>query len=130
MSRRLGRIERAILRVIERDHEDGAVHVSSWNVIVELFYPKGGWVADWSPTAAQCKAVTRAMNSFVHKHPQYALMGGQGRKRLYLYEPGDPVSTIWAKMSVEQRRFVSRLMAREALAGPPSHIFGRGPVGR
>ena len=58
--------------------------------------------------AAQRKAVSRAMHSFVRKHPQYALTGGQGRKRLYLYEPSDPLSTMWAKMSVEQRDHVSR----------------------
>ena len=56
------------------------------------------------------QAITRAPHSFVRKHLQYALMGEQGRKRLYLYEPGDSLSTMWAKMSVEQRTFVSRSM--------------------
>lgn len=57
------------------------------------------------------------MRSFVRKHPQYALTGGQGRKRLYLYEPSDPVSVTWAKMTVESpsRKHVSRTAAEEAV---------------
>ena len=130
MSKGLGRIERVIAREIEDAytprHGSGpsSVHVSSWDLAVDLFYPKdGSWNTDWSPTAAQRKAVSRAMHSFVRKHPQYALTGGQGRKRLYLYEPSDPLSTMWAKMSVEQRHHVSRSMAQAALDEP--HHEGR-----
>ena len=43
------------------------------------------------------------MRSFVRKHPQYALMGGQGRKRLYLYEISDPLSVAWASANVTSR---------------------------
>ena len=52
---------------------------------------------------AKQKSILRALHSFVRKHPESALMGGQGRKRLYLYEPGDPISALWAKLSIERR---------------------------
>jgi hypothetical protein len=34
---------------------------------------------------------------------------------LYLYEPADPISAIWAKLSVERAKFVSRSEAMAAL---------------
>ena len=46
--------------------------------------------------------VTRAMRSIVRKYPQYAL-AGKGCMVLYLYEPADPISTIWANLNVERR---------------------------
>ena len=55
-------------------------------------------------TPAQRKAVTRAMRSYARKHQRYALAGGQGRKQLYLYEPDDPLSAMWAKMQVANRK--------------------------
>jgi hypothetical protein len=58
----------------------------------------------WQPTLAQRKAVTRAMRTFVRKHPQYALTGGQGRRELYLYDTADPLSVLWAKLNVERRQ--------------------------
>ena len=61
------------------------------------------------------KAVTRAMRSFVRKFPQYALTGGKEREMLYLYEPADPISAMWAKLSVERPKFVSRSEAMAAL---------------
>ena len=42
------------------------------------------------PTPAQRKAIWRAMHTVVSKHPQYALMGGEGQSPLWLYEPADP----------------------------------------
>jgi hypothetical protein len=39
------------------------------------------------------------MRSFVRKHPQFALTGGRGRKPLMLYEPGDPLSAMRAKLA-------------------------------
>jgi hypothetical protein len=54
-------------------------------------------------TNAQTKALIRAMHSFCGKSNRYALTGGQGRRHLYLYEIGDPVSAMWAKMNVERR---------------------------
>ena len=58
----------------------------------------------WEPTPAQRKAVIRAMHSFVRKRQQYALMGGQGRRELYLYDATDPLSVMWTKLNVERRR--------------------------
>jgi hypothetical protein len=55
------------------------------------------------------------MHSFVRKFPQYALTGGKGHKRLYLYEPGDPLSSMWARMSVERHGFVCRSDEAKAL---------------
>jgi hypothetical protein len=55
------------------------------------------------------------MHSFVRKHPEYALTGGKGRKRLYLYEVGDEMSVAWARLSVEHRRHVALVDVEEAL---------------
>ena len=63
---------------------------------------------NWEPSRAQKLAVSRAMNSFVRKFPQFALMGGQGRKRLYLYDTTNPESIAWAKASVKSRKMVAR----------------------
>jgi hypothetical protein len=51
----------------------------------------------------------------VRRYPQFALIGGKGRKQLYLYEPGDPLSSLWAKMNVESRKMVPCSEARVAL---------------
>jgi hypothetical protein len=121
MSKGLGRIEREILRKIEDAHEPrsdgtvGAVHVHSWEIVHGLFAPLDTMSLDWSPSIAQRTAVSRAMRSFVRKHPQYALAGGKGRKMLYLFEPGDPVSAMWAKMSVESRYFITKADALRKL---------------
>ena len=45
-----------------------------------------------------------------------ALAGGRGRKSLYLYDTADPVSVMWAKLSVKHRRDVPQSEAREALS--------------
>lgn len=82
-------------------------------MLCNFYRPACAW--DYEPTPAQRKAVVRAMHSFVRKNPQYALTGGRGRKQLYLFEPDDPVSAMWAKLSVERRRFVARSAAEEAL---------------
>jgi len=44
------------------------------------------------------------MRSFVRKHPQYALTGGQGRRELYLYDATDAESVMWAKMNATRKR--------------------------
>jgi hypothetical protein len=74
--------------------------------------------------------MAHAMRTIVHKYPQFALtasdgfalgvgglvvLGGKGRKDLFLYEPGDPLSAIWAKLSVESRDHVPRSTAEERL---------------
>jgi hypothetical protein len=48
------------------------------------------------------------MRSFVRKHQRYALAGGQGRKQLYLYEADDPLSVMWARLQVANRKPGSR----------------------
>jgi hypothetical protein len=69
----------------------------------------------WTLSAHQRQAIVRAMHSFVRKYPKFALIGGKGRKQLYLYEPGDPLSALWAKMNVESRISVPCSEARVAL---------------
>ena len=133
MSRGLGRIERIILNAIEdpvhqwgpggyermvlekqgtplpRSKNFGGMNLDSWSLALDDFHPlpsdlpTGGW----EPSRQQRQATTRAMRSFVRKHPQYALMGGRGRIKLVIYEPADPLSTLRAKESVatwEMRR--------------------------
>jgi hypothetical protein len=126
---RYGKIERAIAAEIARDTrinrsgEKGSVLIRSDSLITELYAPpdpvwgKGVRDGNWKPAPAQRKAVTRAMHSFVRKHQQYALTGGQGRRQLYLYDTADPVSVMWAKLYVERRHrnFISRSDARVAL---------------
>jgi hypothetical protein len=75
-----------------------------------------------SPTIAQQKAVSRALRSIVRKYPQYALTGGNGTKRLVIYEPADPLSVIGAQLTVERgypvqpfevRRYQRRMRAEQ-----------------
>jgi hypothetical protein len=116
VSRGLGRIEQAILRAIEKHKVDsrGApipLRLTSWHLVSECF-PELFSTTTWShppPTLAQQKTISRAMHSLVRKFPEYALMGGNGRKRLCLYEPADPMSVLWARLAVERSDFVSLL---------------------
>lgn len=106
---RHGKIERAIAAEIARNPLDTerSVLIRSDELADKLYCPHraGGWPDwDWKPTRAQQTAVTRAMHSFVRKHQQYALTGGQGRRQLYLYDTADPVSVMWAKLNVERRQ--------------------------
>jgi hypothetical protein len=106
MSKGPGRIERWVADAIARERRDLPVLVSSWSITFEYQDYSRGWNYQWMPSRAQRQAVVRAMHSFVRKHQQYALIGGKGRKPLYLYEPDDPRSAMWAKLSVERRGFV------------------------
>jgi hypothetical protein len=86
----------------------------------DVFRPDGNgndWAAfmTWKPNRAQQLAVSRAMNSFVRKFPRFALMGGQGRKRLYLYDTTDPTSVAWAKASVKSKGMVARCEVKKTL---------------
>ncbi len=110
MSRGLGRIEQAIVTRIERMKRGSfpdPVLISSWDVVGDAFRPQTIFWVHWTPTRAQRKAMIRAMHSFVAKFPQYALMGGMGRKPLYLYELDDPKSVAWAEASVHERQPVA-----------------------
>jgi hypothetical protein len=119
-SKGLGRVERWIAEEIARDKEarqgkPGSVLVSSWTLVCHYQnYDHYDW--DWKPSEAQRKAILRAMLSYVRKHPQYALVGGQGRKLLFLYEPGDPVSAMWAQLCMKRRKLASRSEAEAAVA--------------
>jgi hypothetical protein len=110
VSKGLGRIERAIFSMVEARADGVLLH--SWEVTCAVY---GTSDADRKPSPAQRNAVSRAMRSFVRRFPQYALSGWRSRKRLYLYEPGDPLSAMWAKLQMETRREVSREEARRAL---------------
>jgi hypothetical protein len=124
MSKGLGRIEREIAREIEHMTTGQfplPVRVTTWNVAVE-FAPRtnAGMPTGWRPSAALRKAAVRAMRSFVRKHQQYALTGGKGRKQLILYDATDPVSVIWARLTVERRNHVTASEARAVQAGSAS----------
>src|SRR5262249_11496583 len=108
MSRGPGRLERAILDQIESDKapdrygQSGVVLISSWD-LAYIYQPPSSVdrPASWHPknaTPAQRKAVIRAMHSFVRKFPQYAVGGGKGPGRLFLYEPGDPLSATLLRL--------------------------------
>jgi hypothetical protein len=114
MSRGLGKIERAILDDITVGGLS-SVLMHSWGLLCHhnCFRRPAFW--NFEPTTTVRKAVTRAMRSFVCKFPQYALTGGKELKMLYLYEPADPISAMWAKLSVERPKFVSRSEAMAAL---------------
>jgi hypothetical protein len=107
VSRGLGRIERVIAAEIAgaAGHRM-AVHLSSGQLAIAVYRSKDEFGGTGRCTLAQGNAVSRAMHSFVRKHQQYALAGGRGRKSLYLYDTADPVSVMWAKLSVKHRRFV------------------------
>jgi hypothetical protein len=126
MSRGLGRLERFILAKLEEvdSHGNRPPASAQATMLARDFYEPADWYTNggnrgphempalYVPTPAQRKAMTHAFHSFVRKHPQYALMGGNGRKTLLLYEPADPVSTAWAKAMLT-RRFVSYMEARK-----------------
>ena len=86
----------------------GTVFITSDALVWEIYQPEEErryyTVNGWKPTLAQRKAVTRAMHSFVRKHQQYSLTGGQGRRELYLYDAADPLSATWAKLNAERRQ--------------------------
>ena len=100
MSKGLGSIERAILEVVERDtrsywsmppsHRRGhPLDVTVWDIAYTAYpdwydQPADGGYRRLPTTPAQRKAITRALHSFVRKHPQYVLTGGKGRAPLRL----------------------------------------------
>jgi hypothetical protein len=137
MSRGLGRIERVIAARIASDAAyPMAVRLGSGQLAHAVYRPaensgagigNPGTLWSWKPNLVQRKATARAMHSFVRKHQQYALVGGQGRKSIYLYDTADPVSVTWAKLSVKHRRFVSQQEAIESLGA--DHDANMSPPG-
>jgi hypothetical protein len=137
MSRGLGRIERAILasiasskqmaisrtEVIEAAATDGvlhsdvlvddasSVHITPWTLAHECFEPHPH-ERGWTPSRSQIKVCTRAMHSIARKFPQYAIIPGRGRNGIVLYEIGDPVSALRAKMRMETENPVYRWDAK------------------
>ena len=91
------------------------VHVTAWRVCGEI---KPYELKDWKPpTEVQLKAAKRAMRSFARKFPQYAVMAAKGgRGRLSLYERGDKLSAMWAKLSSQSGSHVTIDDARAAVA--------------
>ena len=90
---------------------------SSWR-IAALSKPQDGLPHyDRQPTDAQQYSISRAMRSYILSIPVCADRRGEGRsKRLYLYEPADPLSAAWAKLAVERRDFVPFSKFRRSVA--------------
>ena len=112
MSKGLGRIERIILRRIletkaRPEDQPQQILITSWQLSNDLRPRDVPYQWGWGPTLSMRKAVVRAMHSFCRKFPEYALIGGQGRKELILYEPADPLSVRWAQLSVASREPIS-----------------------
>jgi hypothetical protein len=104
-------------------------HISSGQLFYDC-YPdpnRGHGLDHRKPTPAQQKALVRAMHSVVEKFPQYALMGGQGREApLWLYEPADPMSKLWAELQVKYGRHGAVTFSdvrSVADGGKPSHAL-------
>jgi hypothetical protein len=60
-----------------------------------------------TPSRSQLNSAIRAMHSFVRKFPQYGLISGVGRGRLAIYERGDELSAMWAKLNNQHRSLVT-----------------------
>jgi hypothetical protein len=135
MSRGLGVTERAVAACIARCKQRSArtdafytaagqelpkkhVHVSAWAVCMQINPLPPGELREWKrPTEAQLKAAKRAMHSFAQKFPEYGVVSGKGgRGRLYLYESGDKLSAMWAKLGSQSSRGVTLDDVRDALA--------------
>ena len=78
MSRGLGHLGRTILAMVERQQRKRQLINFTALDIEHEAYP------GTPHTHAQHVAVLRAMQSFVRKHPQYALIGGKGSQPLML----------------------------------------------
>jgi hypothetical protein len=115
MSRGLGRIEQKIQQGILEcqigrysQGEKSPVTMSSRDVAIATFPQEKICLGSWKePSRPQRIAVNRAMHSFVRKFPQFALMGGQGRKPIILYDTTDPESIAWATARTQNKGFVA-----------------------
>jgi hypothetical protein len=89
--------------------------LSSENLVGTAYRPSFVW--DWTPTRAQRGMVVRAMRRFVQRHhPRYGLMGGEGRRPLWLYDTTDPRSRHWLEVRFRKGGFVSWSDAKRTLA--------------
>jgi hypothetical protein len=126
MSRGLGVLERAVAKAIARCRKDYGVDdihvtlgmkpgpkpvmVTPRHVCMILCAIDGE-----KPSPTRLRAATRAMHSFVRKSPQYGLISGTGRGRLALYERGDELSAMWAKLNSQRQSLVTMTSAQAAL---------------
>jgi hypothetical protein len=108
LNRGLGRIQLAILASIESSKQLGmkgtetSINLTAWTLAYNCFEPRLGRLG-WTPSRSQIEACTRAMHSFVRKFPQYALTSRRSRQGIVLYEIGDQVTAVWAKMDMETK---------------------------
>ena len=80
----LGRIERAILAIVDVEDEYEQSYAAE-DLAIDIFRPEKPYPEDWWPTQNQHVAVIRAMNSLARKFPErFALTGGKGRLPLWL----------------------------------------------
>ena len=80
----LGRIERAILAIVDVEDEYEQSYAAE-DLAIDIFRPEKPYPEDWWPTQAQHGAVTRAMHLLARKFPErFALTGGKGRVPLWL----------------------------------------------
>jgi hypothetical protein len=123
MSRGPGRLERAISLSISR-HEASVAGgrseapwtLSSWTLVWDAYHSRdGGHSFGWTPTRAQRGMVVRAMRRFVQRHPRYGLMGGEGRRPLWLFDTTDPRSRQWLEVRFRKGGFVSWSDAKRAI---------------
>ena len=74
----LGRIERAILAIVDVEDEYEQSYAAE-DLAIDIFRPEKPH-PDWWPTQAQHVAFTRAMHLLARKFPErFALTGGKGR---------------------------------------------------
>ena len=80
----LGRIERAILAIVDVEDEYEQSYAAE-DLAIDIFRPEKPYPEDWWPTQNQHVAVIRAMNSLARRFPErFALTGGKGRLPLWL----------------------------------------------
>ena len=78
----LGRIERAILAIVDVEDEYEQSYAAE-DLAIDIFRPEKPH-PDWWPTQAQHVAVTRAIHLLARKFPErFALTGGKGRLPLW-----------------------------------------------
>jgi hypothetical protein len=107
-------MERAVASAIawcrRRNPETAALYAKSGKKLS----PRPVMVTPWSVctmgagikpplSRSQLNSAVRAMHTFVDKFPQYGLVSAKGgRGRLALYERGDELSAMWAKLNSQR----------------------------
>jgi hypothetical protein len=84
MSRGLGRIERAIVDILEDEDADPHRYATAEDLAREIYHPPKKWLTR-AKRRAQVVAVLRAMHSLKRKYPnRFYLTGGKGRHPLWI----------------------------------------------